>query len=174
MTIFKTERLALVEFKKTHAAFLYDLVNDPVWIEFIGDKNVHSLKDAEDYIENRLRKSYENHGFGFYVVKIKETDQPVGMCGLVDRPGLDDIDIGFAFLKEHRKRGYGFESSEGMLRYANKELGIDKVVAITHPDNVASGKLLEKLGLTFDRLIQLPEDKKDWCKLYVQNGRSNL
>ena len=171
MTLFSTERLVLEEFQKKHSKFLLTLVNEPAWLAFIGDKNVHSIEDAEAFIENKFRKSYEESGFGFYVVNLKENGEPVGMCGLVDRNGLEDIDIGFAFLKKYRKMGFGYESSVGMLSYANKELGIEKVVAITHPDNVASGKLLEKLGLSFDKLIQLPEDDKDWCKLYVQNGK---
>jgi RimJ/RimL family protein N-acetyltransferase len=92
------------------------------------------------------------------------------MCGLVNRPGLDNIDIGFAFLAKHRKKGYAFESSKAMLDYTKNILKINKIVAITNPNNSVSGKLLEKLSFTFDKLTDLSEDGKDRCKLFVQNG----
>ena len=168
MILFETERLALHEFKKKHAPFLLELVNEPDWIRFIGDKEVYDLDDARAFIKNRLVKSYEENGFGFYVVYLKNTKEPIGICGLVNRDGLENIDIGFAFLENYRKNGYGFESSKAMLNHAKNNLNIEKIVAITHPDNVASGKLLEKLGLIFDRLIPFPEDEKELCRLYVE------
>jgi RimJ/RimL family protein N-acetyltransferase len=89
------------------------------------------------------------------------------MSGLVNRTGLNDIDIGFSFLARYRRKGYGYESSKAMLAYARDILKIDRVVAITHIDNTASENLLKKLGLTFDRIIELSVDGKDQCKLFV-------
>jgi RimJ/RimL family protein N-acetyltransferase len=170
MTVLETERLQILEFKKKDAKFVFDLVNEPAWIEFIGDKNVKTLNDASNFIEHKLQLSYKENGFGLFLVQLKELNIPIGMCGLVNRPELDDIDVGFAFLAKHRKKGYAFESSKAMLDYAKNTLKINKIVAITNPNNMASGKLLEKLGFTFDKLIDLSKDGKDMCKLFIQKG----
>lgn len=167
MIILETERLQILEFTKDDVKFVFDLVNEPAWIEFIGDKNIHNLNDAANFIENKLCPSYKENGFGLFLVKLKELNIPIGMCGLVNRPGLDDIDVGFAFLAKHRKKGYAFESTKAMLAYAKNTLKISRIVAITNPDNIASGNLLEKLGFKFDQLINLAEDGKDVCKLFV-------
>ena len=170
MEILETERLQILEFTKKDAAFMLELVNEPAWIEFIGDKNVNNLEEAANFIENKLRPSYKENGFGLFLVKLKEPNISIGMCGLVNRPGLDNIDIGFAFLAAHRKKGYAFESSKAMIKYAKDTLKIPTLVAITNPNNEASGKLLEKLGFRFDTLIDLAEDGKDVCKLFVQKS----
>ena len=167
MIILETKRLQTLEFEKSDADFILELVNEPAWLKFIGDKKVHDLEDARNFIENNLRTSYEKNGFGLFLAQLKDTKEPVGMSGLVNRSGLNDIDIGFSFLARHRRKGYAYECSKAMLAYAKNVLKIDRVVAITHIDNTASGNLLEKLGLTFDRIIELSEDGKDQCKLFV-------
>ena len=167
MIILETKRLQILEFEKSDADFILELVNEPAWLKFIGDKKVHDLEDARNFIENNLRTSYVKNGFGLFLAQLKDTKEPVGMSGLVNRSGLNDIDIGFSFLARHRRKGYAYECSKAMLAYAKNILKIDKVVAITHIDNTASGNLLEKLGLTFDRIIELSEDGKDKCKLFV-------
>ncbi len=169
MILLETKRLQLLEFKKSDAAFILELINEPDWIEFIGDKNVHDVNDAQNFIENNLRPSYSKNGFGLFLVQLKDTKESIGMSGLVNRKGLDDIDIGFAFLARHRRKGYAYESSKAMLEFAKNTLKIERIVAITHPENMASGNLLEKLGLIYDRMVDLSEDGKDSCKLYVPN-----
>lgn len=169
MIILETKRLRIREFEKSDAAFILELLNEPAWIKFVGDKNVHNLEEAREFIENKLRLSYKENGFGLYLAQLKDTNEPVGMSGLVNRPGLNDIDIGFSVLARHRRKGYAFESSKAMLSYAKNTLKIKKIVAITHIENTASGRLLEKLGLTFDSVIDLSEDGKDLCKLFVPN-----
>lgn len=168
MLILETERLQIVEFTKKDADFILELVNEPAWIEFIGDKNINNLHEAAHFIEHKLQPSYKEHGFGLFLVKLKEQYSSIGMCGLVNRPGLENIDLGFSFLATHRKKSYAFESSKVMIKYAKNTLKIPKLVVITNPNNVISGKLLEKLGFTFDTLIDLAEDGKDVCKLFVQ------
>ena len=172
MKILETERLQILEFTKEDAPFILELVNEPAWKEFIGDKNINNVHEAAHFIEHKLRPSYKEHGFGLFLVKLKEKDIAIGMCGLVNRPRLENIDIGFAFLASHRKKGYAFESSKAMIHYAKDTLKIPTLVAITNLNNVASGKLLEKLGFTFDTLIDLAEDGKDVCKLFVQKETS--
>jgi RimJ/RimL family protein N-acetyltransferase len=167
MIILETKRLRIREFERSDAAFILELLNEPAWIKFIGDKKVHNLEDAREFIENILRPSYKKNGFGLFLAQLKNTKEPVGMSGLVNRPGLNDIDIGFSILARHRRNGYAFESSKAMLAYAKNTLKIKKVVAITHIENTASGRLLEKLGLSFDSVIDLSEDGKDLCNLFV-------
>lgn len=167
MLILETKRLKLLEFEKSDAKFILELLNEPAWIEFIGEKNVHTLIDAENFIINNLNPSYSNNGYGLYAIKLKEDNTSIGMCGLVNRPGLSDIDLGFACLSKYQRHGYAYESSIATLNYAKNVLKIDKVVAITNPNNTASGKLLDKLGFRFDKLIDLSEEGKDICKLYT-------
>ena len=156
--ILETERLTLREFILNDAEFILKLVNTPPWLEFIGDKNVHSIGDAEMYLEEGPMKSYQENGFGLWMVLLKGSKTPVGMCGLVNRETLDDVDIGFALLPEHSLLGYGYESAYATLNYAKQTLGIDKVVAVTNETNISSIKLLNKLGLSFERTVQLAEN----------------
>src|SRR5688572_6108430 len=117
-TIAETERLLITEFTFDDATFIQELVNTPSWIENIGDRNVKSEKDAKRYLENGPLKSYNEHGFGLYKVTLKETNLPIGMCGLIKRDMLEDVDIGFAFLPAYEGKGYGFESSSAVLNFA--------------------------------------------------------
>jgi RimJ/RimL family protein N-acetyltransferase len=129
-------------------------LNSPKFIKYIGDRGVRCVEDARGFIESRYRQSYRDHGFGLYTVELKGTAQPVGICGFVRRDTLPAPDIGFAFLPEHEGKGYGFESASAAMNYGLKKLHFTKVLAITTPDNEASGRLLEKLGFEFERLIE--------------------
>ena len=169
--ILETERLTLEEITTDHAAFLYNLMNDPAWLQFIGDRNIDTIEAAEKYIINKIRPSYEEFGFGFYLTSLKENNISIGVCGLVKRPSLEHVDVGFAFMPEYRREGYAYESSVAILDYAKKVLGIDYVVAITDLDNVASINLLKKLGLKFEKIIQLEGENKQ-CRLFIPNGIS--
>ena len=142
----------------TDAAFILDLINQPSFIKYIGDRGVRSVEAASEFIESRYRQSYRDHGYGMYTVALKEDDTPIGACGFVRRDTLPGPDIGCAFLPQYERRGYGFESAAAMMDYGRDELGFTRVLAITSQDNDASGRLLEKLGFTFDRLIEMPLD----------------
>jgi len=157
----ETLRLVLRLFTPADAGFVLQLVNDPDWIRFIGDRNVHTPSDAHAYIQQRLMASYTRHGFGFWLVERKSDGQGLGMCGLFKREGLDDVDIGFAFLPQYRGHGYALESAQASLAFATNTLNLKRVVAITTVDNDRSAHLLEKLGLRFERLIRLPGDNED-------------
>ncbi len=164
--LLETERLILEEITTDHADFLFKLMNDPSWLRFIGDRNIKSIEMAEDYIQNKIRPSYEKFGFGFYLTSLKKDDAPIGVCGLVKRPALEHVDVGFAFMPEYRRLGYGYESASAILTYAKAKLGIDHVVAITDLDNIRSIKLLEKLGLKFEKIMQLEGENKQ-CRLFI-------
>jgi len=163
----KSERLILSEFTKNDASFFYQLVNEPAWKQYIGDKNVHTILDAEKYLENNIIPSYKKFGFGFYVVTLKEDNTSIGMCGLIKRDWMDYVEIGFAFLAQYRGKGYAIESSIATKKYAKEKLAISQIAAITDIDNEKSGNLLNRLGLEFDRLISYPGENKK-CKLYLE------
>ncbi|HFJ9439807.1 MULTISPECIES: GNAT family N-acetyltransferase [Bacillus] len=166
MIVLETERLNLRWFDIQDAPFILELVNDPAWIQFIGDKGVTNLEDAKKYILNGPVDMYNKMGFGLYLVERKEDFTPLGMCGLIKRDSLEDVDIGFAFLEKFRSKGYGFESASAVIDYGVQKLGLKRIVAITTIDNINSGKLLEKIGLQFEEIIS---DSGEDLKLFGYN-----
>lgn len=155
MKILETERTILREVVETDAAFILDLLNQPSFIKFIGDRNVRTIEQARDYIESRFAESYQQFGFGMWAVELKETNAPVGICGFVKRDTLPDADIGFAFLPQFEKKGYAYESAAATIEYGIDALNLKRVLAITSKDNESSGRLLEKLDFKFESLIAL-------------------
>ncbi|MBL1704237.1 N-acetyltransferase, partial [Klebsiella pneumoniae] len=131
MIVLETERLVLRWFDIKDAPFILELVNDPAWIQFIGDKRIKNLDDAKKYILNGPVDMYNKMGFGLYLVERKEDFTPLGMCGLIKRDSLEDVDIGFAFLEKFRSKGYGFESASAVIDYGVQNLGMKRIVAIT-------------------------------------------
>jgi RimJ/RimL family protein N-acetyltransferase len=158
MKVLETQRLVLRHLSPEDAPFILQLLNEPSWIYFIGDKGVRTLDDARGYILNGPVDMYARLGFGLYLTELKDGGTPLGMCGLIKRDSLPDVDIGFAFLPAFWGKGYAHEAAAAVMEYAQKTLGIGRIVAITSPDNESSIKLLEKLGLTFDRIIKLSAD----------------
>jgi [ribosomal protein S5]-alanine N-acetyltransferase len=158
MTILQTERLSLRKMSLDDADFIVQLLNDPAFLQYIGDKGVRTTDDARRYILTGPVDSYARHGFGLWVVELKESGRSVGICGLVKRATLDHVDIGFAFLPEYRSRGYAFESAAAVMDYARTVLGLGRIVAITNDDNTGSQRVLEKIGMSFDRMIRLSDD----------------
>ena len=152
---FETDHLILCHLTTEDAAFILELLNDPGWLRFIGDRGVRTLDDARRYILNGPVKSYQQSGFGLYLVKLKENETPIGMCGLIKREELDDVDIGFAFLPQFTGRGYAYEAAAATLHYGYTVLGLKHIVAITDPDNERSIRLLQKLGLRLEKTIRL-------------------
>lgn len=152
--VIETERLILRKFTLDDAAFMLELLNTPAWLRFIGDKNVRTIDEAEQYLLDGNIKSYQEYGFGFYVVVIKETNESIGICGIKKRKGLDDIDIGFGFLPQFIGKGYGFEAAFATLDYALNVLKIKRIVAIVNPENAVSISLIKKIGLQFEKMVQ--------------------
>ena len=167
MIVLETERLTLRWLDVKDAPFILELVNDPAWIQFIGDKGIRNLEDAKNYILNGPVDMYNKMGFGLYLVERKEDLTPLGMCGLIKRDSLEDVDIGFAFLEKFRSKGYGYESAAAVIEYGVQKLGLKRIVAITSIDNVASGTLLEKVGLRFEKIIS---DSGEDLKLFGYNA----
>ena len=151
MQIFETERLILREIDSAaDAEFILELLNSPGFLKYIGDRGVRSAGQSRDFIDNRLRKSYADHGYGLYVVELKDGGQAAGICGFVKRDELPGPDLGFALLPDFENKGYAYESAAAVLNYGRTALGFTRVLAITSRDNDRSGKLLEKLGFGFD------------------------
>jgi RimJ/RimL family protein N-acetyltransferase len=161
MIVLETERLALRRMVASDAAFILALLNEPGFLRNIGDRGVKSIDDARRYIANGPQKSYEEHGFGLYVVALKDTGAPIGICGLIKRESLDDVDIGFAFLEQHWAKGYGHESAAAVMEQGKRVHGLLRIVAITAPHNRGSIRILEKVGLRFERMIRMPGEAED-------------
>lgn len=161
MTVLETERLVLRKITTADAEFILELLNQPSFLRYIGDKGVRNSEDAVRYIQTGPLASYERFGFGLYLVELKETGVAIGICGLLKRDSLPDVDVGFAFLPEFWSQGYAFESAAAVMTYGREVLGLRRIVAITSPDNDASIRLLERIGLRFERLIKLAEDQSE-------------
>lgn len=157
MNILETERLTLRQFTAEDAPFILELVNEPSFIQNIGDRNVRSLADAVKYIETGPVISYARNGFGLYLVQLKESGESIGMCGLIKRAALEDVDIGYAFLPKFWSKGYAVESALAVKEQAHS-LGLRRLVAIVDPANIGSIRVLEKLGLTFEKMVRLAAD----------------
>jgi RimJ/RimL family protein N-acetyltransferase len=166
MTILETERLVLRRLSADDAEFILKLLNEPSFLRYIGDKGVRDIGDAVHYLQTGPLASYERFGFGLFLVELKDSGTPIGMCGLIKRDSLPDVDIGFAFLPSFWSRGYAFESAAAVMTYGRDVLGLRRIVAITSQDNEASARLLEKVGLRFERLIKLAEDQSE-VRLFV-------
>jgi RimJ/RimL family protein N-acetyltransferase len=158
VTILETERLRLRNLSPADAEFMLRLMNEPSYIQNIGDKGVRTLADARSHILNGPVVSYEKFGFGLWLVELKDSRVPVGICGLIKRDALEDVDIGYALLPEHWSKGYAFESASAVISYGRKKFGLKRVVAITDLDNQSSIRLLEKIGFKFEKIIRLPRE----------------
>jgi RimJ/RimL family protein N-acetyltransferase len=166
LNVLETDRLMLRRLEIRDAAFIFELVNDPDWLRYIGDKGVRNLDDARAYVECGPLAMYRRVGFGLYCVELKQGAIPIGLCGLIKRDTLDDVDIGFAFLPAYRACGYAREAARATLEHAARDFGLTRVVAITSPDNDASGRLLETVGLRFERMFDVPGEDRQ-VRLYA-------
>ncbi|MGD8404750.1 MAG: GNAT family N-acetyltransferase [Anaerolineales bacterium] len=168
MKILETKRLTLRQVALDDGEFVLELLNEPLFIQNIGDRGVRTLEDARNYISDRIISSYENLGFGMYLVTLKYTGAAAGLCGLVKRNGLNDVDIGYAFLSRYWSKGYATEAALAVKEHAKNTIGIKRLVAITDPANQGSVRVLEKIGLKFEKMIRLSEDDIE-LKLYGTN-----
>ncbi|HET9032688.1 MAG TPA: GNAT family N-acetyltransferase [Dokdonella sp.] len=162
----ETERLTLRELTPNDAAFMLALLNDADFIRHIADRGVRTLEQARQYIVDGAMASYREHGFGLWGVVPDGMEDCVGICGLIRRASLDDVDIGYGFLPEARGKGYALEASRACMDFGRGRLGLRRIIAITSQDNLPSARLLEKIGLRFERLIRLADDAEE-LRLYA-------
>ena len=151
MSVLQTERLNLRELTLDDAPFILTLLNEPSFLRFIGDKKVRTLEAARQYLLNGPVASYAHHGFGLNLVELNDSHTPIGICGLLKREELPDPDIGFAFLPDFWGKGFAYEAAVAVMNDARERLKLNRVLAIVNPDNDASIKLLERLGMKFER-----------------------
>lgn len=161
MTILKTDRLLLNEITIDDAPSILALMNDKDWINNIGDRGMTSIVDAEEYIKTKFITTYKESNLGFYGMILKDSNEFIGIAGLIDREGIDHVDIGYGLLPDFRGKGFAFEATKAVYDYGYSELKLGKIVAIVNPDNSLSIRLLNKLGLEFEKMVRLPDEEKD-------------
>lgn len=169
MIVLETARQTLRWLSISDAPFIIELLNDPAWLRFIGDRGVRTIEDARKYILSGPLSMIEHYGFGLYLAERKSDGTPMGICGLIKRDNLDDVDIGFAYLPQFCGHGYALEAAASVMDYGKSAFGLSRVVAITSPDNEGSIKLLEKIGLRLERKVRLLQDA-DETMLFAWNA----
>lgn len=160
MQALHTARLTLRPFTEDDAAFILDLVNDADWLRFIGDRQVHRLDDARRYLRDGPMAMQARLGHSLCCVERRSDGTALGMCGLLKRDSLDDVDLGFAFLPAARGQGHAREAAAAVLAHGLGPLGLQRIVAISDVDNVASARVLEGVGFRFERLLPAGADGK--------------
>ena len=158
---FETERLLLRPTGMEDAKFIFELLNTPKWLQFIGERNVNTLEEAKNYIETRMLPHLKRLGYSNYTLVRNSDGALLGTCGLYDREGLEGIDIGFALLPQFEGQGYGYEAARKLKEAAFDDFGIDQLQGITSKENIASQKLLKKLGFNLVGTTRLPNEKED-------------
>ena len=162
MQIAETNRLILSKISIEDAPFIFELMNTPDWIKYIGDRHINTVEQAADYIKNNQLKSYKENGYGYYKVQVKDENcKPVGSFGLMKRDQLEHVDIGFSLLPDYQGKGYGYEAASELIRVAEHIFGIKTLCAITLPSNQPSIQLLEKLGLSYQKRVKPFEDDEE-------------
>lgn len=161
MKTIETERLLLQPMRIEDADLIFELYNTANFIRFIGDRNIKTIEDAENYIKTKFLPQIEKFGYGNFLIIQKSDQKKIGGVGIFHRDGLDVQDIGFSFLPEFEGKGYGFEAASKLLEMAFSEFGLKKISAITTNENISSQKLIEKLGLKYLKMIRLPEDEEE-------------
>ena len=165
--ILRTQRLVLSEFEHSDAMFIIELLNDPDFIRFIGDKNVRTENDAIAYLDNGPMKSYKENGFGLWkITKAEDSETPLGMCGLIKREQLPCWDIGYAFLPAFRAQGYAAEAALACKEFAFDHFGQSHLCGIVNQDNPGSINVLRKLGMRYETTLRLPNADHD-VELYI-------
>ena len=165
---FETERLFIKPTSENDAEFIFELLNTPKWITYIGDRNIKTVEGAKNYILEKMKPQLEKLGYANYTLIRKIDNAKIGTCGLYDREGLEGIDIGFAFLPEYEKQGYAFEAADKIKDAAFNEFEIPVISAITTKDNFSSQKLLKKLGLKLIGTTKLPNDNEEFLLYKIE------
>lgn len=166
--ILETERLVLRPFIPEDAEFILRLLNEPSFVQHIGDKGVRTLEQSVGYLLDGPMQSYSLHGHGLLRVEIRDTGRPIGMCGLLRRNPVQDPDLGYAFMPEAWGKGYALEAALAVLESSVSGLGFSKILALVAPDNARSIQLLLKLGFRLSESAPThpeaePVSIYEWC-----------
>jgi RimJ/RimL family protein N-acetyltransferase len=169
MILFETERLVLRRLHLGDAEFILRLLNEPSWLQYIGDRNVHSIEDAQKYLTDSTLAMYERYGFGLFLAETIDKQEPIGLCGLIKRESLEDVDLGFAFLPAFWGKGYALEAAAATVTYGMATHHLSRILAITLENNAPCIRLLKKLGFGFEKSILLAEGSEA-LQLYSMNA----
>jgi ribosomal-protein-alanine N-acetyltransferase len=169
MKTLETARLIIDELTAKDASFTLEMLNDPSFIKYVADRGVRTEEAARAYIHDRVAASYKEHGFGMGAVRLKDSGEIIGMCGLVKRDTLEDIDIGYGFLPKFRGKGYALEAALAVMKMGQEDFGLHRLLAIIHPANTGSRALAENMGMHCESMIRLTPDDDEIC-LYAWNG----
>ncbi|MFK8104626.1 MAG: GNAT family N-acetyltransferase [Saprospiraceae bacterium] len=167
----KTERLQLRPMTLADAPFVLELLNTETWIEHIGERNIRTIAAARQYIQDKMINHYQIHGFGNYLISLPTSAEKIGCVSLYRREGFPDVDIGFAMLPAHMGNGYAYEAAAAVMVYATEYLKLPVISAFTTPVNIASQRLIEKLGLSFEKTM-IWEETQEKMLYYVKKIRS--
>ena len=170
---FETERLLIKPTSVGDAEFIYQLMNTPKFLKYIGDRDIKSMEDAANYIRIKMLPQLNHLGYSNYSLIRKSDDSKIGTCGLYDRDGVDGIDIGFVLLPEYEGLGYAYESTNRLKKAAFEEFEFEELNAITSKENISSQRLLEKLGLEMAGTIKLPNEDDELLLYKIQKKGCN-
>lgn len=159
--ILRTSRLLLRELALEDAGFILELVNEPGWLRFIGDRGVRTIEDARDYLLKGPLALYARLGFGLFGVRTLARPELIGICGLLKRDSLDDVDLGFAMLARFAGQGYAGEAAAACVQQGFAQFGLRRIVAIVNPDNQASIRVLERIGMHPESRVRMPGEDHD-------------
>ncbi len=161
MQVLQTDRLTLSHLGDADVDFIMELLNDPSFVRYIGDKGVRTVADAREYLRTGPVDSYQQHGYGLFRMALSDSDVPIGICGLLKRDYLGDPDVGFALLPAYCSKGYAVEAAAAVLDWGRNELGLRRIVAIVDKRNERSIALIEKIGLHFEKTIRVEGEEQD-------------
>lgn len=158
---YETERLIIRPMNLEDKEVIFELYNSPKFIKYIGNRNIKTIADAENYIKDKFLPQFEKLGFGNYMVIVKDGNKKIGGVGIFEREGLEVVDIGFSLLEEFEGKGYAYEAAQKVMSVGMNQFGLKKISAITSKDNFSSQKLIEKLGLKFKKYVTLPNEEEE-------------
>lgn len=170
---FETERLLIRPTVEQDAELIFQLMNTPKFLKYVGDRGLNSIGDAKKYIQNKMLPQLHSHGYSSYSLITKTTDEKIGTCGLYNRDGVDGIDIGFGLLPQYEGVGYAFEAAFRLMKAAFEDFEIEEIKAITSKENIASQRLLKKLGLEMVGVTKLPNEDHEILLYQKKQAPSN-
>lgn len=169
-----TERLSIRRLTLADADLMLAVWNDPAFLEYVGDRGIHTLEEAQATLQSGAFKLYEDYGYGPFRVALQEGDRAIGTCGLFRREGLADADIGWGILPEYCGKGYACEAARAVQKFAWEEVGLTRLVAYICAQNLPSIGLARKLGLRYEGMTRLVGDDEDVCLYSMRNERETI
>lgn len=161
----ETARLTLRRFEFDDAPFVVELLNQPSFIQNIGDRGVRNVADAQRYLREGPMAMYDRYGFGLWRASRRSDGVFVGMCGLLKRDILPDVDVGYAFLPDHWGQGYAFEAANATVQLGARRFGLKRIIGVVSDHNTASIRVLEKVGMSFERTYPMHPNEPE-VRLY--------